>query len=283
MIENCPAVVHIKDLDGKFVRVNKKFEEIVGLPRAAVIGRTVFDVYPPALASSAHERDLDVIRSAKSVTEETVVGKSAARRVFLDIKFPLFDANGAVRATAGIATEITGQKLMEEALVKLANTDVLTGLANRRCFFENLAQEFNRSRRYTRLLTVVVLDLDHFKQINDRHGHASGDIVLKVVAELFLQAMRSTDVVGRIGGEEFAIFMPESGVIEAAEVSERLRGMVASAVIRTAGGEPLQVTVSMGVACMRAEDTNFEDVLERADAALYKAKREGRNRVCLDG
>lgn len=282
MVENCPAVVHIKGLDGKFIQVNKMFEEIVGLPRAAVIGRTVFEIYPPALAGSAHERDLEVIRSAQQMADETVIGQGATRRVFLDVKFPLFDAAGAVRATAGIATEITAQKLMEESLVKLANTDVLTGLANRRCFFENLAQEFNRSRRYAHRLTVIALDLDHFKQINDRHGHASGDIVLKKVAELFVQAMRSTDVVGRIGGEEFAILMPEAGAIEAAEVAERLRCMVAGAVIVSAGGEPLQVTASMGATCMRAADTNYEEVLERADKALYKAKHEGRNRVCFD-
>lgn len=144
-------------VDGKFIQVNKMFEEIVGLPRTAVIGRTVFEIYPPALAGRAYERDLEVIRSAQQIADETVIGQGAARRAFLDVKFPLFDAAGAVRATAGIATEITVQKLMEEALVKLANTDVLTGLGNRRCFFENLAQEFNRSRRYAHRLTVIAL------------------------------------------------------------------------------------------------------------------------------
>ena len=182
LIENCPVVIHVKDLDGRFVHVNKHYEEVVGSPRAAVLGHTVFEVYPPAVAEMAHERDLEVIRSRKPVAEETVIDIGATSRVFLDTKFPLFDAGGAVRGTAGIAIEITEQKRMERALIDLANTDALTGLANRRHFFENFAQEFNRSRRYANPLALMYFDLDHFKEINDHHGHASGDIVLKDVA-----------------------------------------------------------------------------------------------------
>lgn len=282
LIENSPAVIHIKDLDGKFIQVNKKFEEIVGLPRTAVVGRTVFEVYPPTMAKTSNERDLDVIRSAKPVTEETVVEMDLGCRIFLDVKFPLFDANGAVRGTAGIATEITEQKRMEDALVKLAYTDVLTGLPNRRCFFERLAQEFDRGRRYAHPLALLCFDLDHFKAINDLHGHAGGDMVLRNVAGIFLQTLRSTDMAGRLGGEEFAIFMPETGAVEAAEVSERLRCMISDAAMCAPSGEPMQVTTSVGITCTRAEDTHHEMVLARADAALYKAKSEGRNRVCLD-
>lgn len=281
LIENSPLVVHIKDLDGKYVFVNKKYEEVTHLPRTAVLGQTVFEVYSPALASSEHARDVEVIRSAKSIMQENTVDEGAARRVFIDVKFPLFDANGAVRATAGFAAEITEQKCKEEALTKLAGTDALTGLANRRGFFDCLAQEFDRSRRYARSLAVIGLDIDHFKHINDNFGHATGDIVLRQVSELFLQALRSGDVVGRIGGEEFAILMPEAAAAEALEVAERLRGMVANAVLHTTDGKPLKVTVSMGVSCIRPEDQNFEAMLERADLALYQAKHNGRNRVSL--
>lgn len=282
LIENSPAVIHTKSLDGRFVHINKRFEEIVGVSRADVIGRTVFEVFPPAMAVTAHERDLDVIRSAKPMTEETAVATGLSRRVFLDTKFPLFDATGAMRGTAGIAIEITDQKRLEEALINLANTDPLTGLPNRRCFFQNLAKEFDRSYRYARPLSVIGLDLDHFKAINDCHGHAAGDIVLKNTAELVLRSLRTTDMAGRLGGEEFAILMPETGGIMAAEASERLRCMIANSTVHSHGGEPIQVTISIGVTCMRAEDGHPDEMLARADAALYKAKSEGRNRVCID-
>ncbi len=282
LIENCPVVIHVKDLDGRFVHVNKHYEEVVGSPRAAVLGHTVFEVYPPAVAEMAHERDLEVIRSRKPVAEETVIDIGATSRVFLDTKFPLFDAGGAVRGTAGIAIEITEQKRMERALIDLANTDALTGLANRRHFFENFAQEFNRSRRYANPLALMYFDLDHFKEINDHHGHASGDIVLKDVARCVLQTLRNTDLAGRLGGEEFAILMPETGLAEAAEAADRLRRVIADATTYAPDGQPIRITISFGVACLRADDAHCEAILARADAALYKAKSEGRNRVCLD-
>lgn len=282
LIENCPAVIHTKNLDSRFEYINKKFEEIVGASRTDVIGHTVFEVYPSALATIAHGRDLDVIRSAKPMTEETIVEVGLSRRIFLDTKFPLFDANGAVRGTAGIAIEISEQKQLEEALTVLANTDALTGLANRRCFLQNLAREFERSRRHARPFAVIGFDMDHFKTVNDCHGHAGGDIVLKDIAVLVLQTLRGTDLAGRLGGEEFAIFMPETGSVAAAEVSERLRRMVADRIMHSPGGEPIQVTISIGVTCMRAEDKHPDEMLARADAALYKAKSEGRNCVIID-
>ena len=254
LIENCPVVIHVKDLDGRFVHVNKHYEEVVGSPRAAVLGHTVFEVYPPAVAEMAHERDLEVIRSRKPVAEETVIDIGATSRVFLDTKFPLFDAGGAVRGTAGIAIEITEQKRMERALIDLANTDALTGLANRRHFFENFAQEFNRSRRYANPLALMYFDLDHFKEINDHHGHASGDIVLKDVARCVLQTLRNTDLAGRLGGEEFAILMPETGLAEAAEAADRLRRVIADATTYAPDGQPIRITISFGVACLRADD-----------------------------
>ena len=267
LIENCPVVIHVKDLDGRFVHVNKHYEEVVGSPRAAVLGHTVFEVYPPAVAEMAHERDLEVIRSRKPVAEETVIDIGATSRVFLDTKFPLFDAGGAVRGTAGIAIEITEQKRMERALIDLANTDALTGLAN---------------RRYANPLALMYFDLDHFKEINDHHGHASGDIVLKDVARCVLQTLRNTDLAGRLGGEEFAILMPETGLAEAAEAADRLRRVIADATTYAPDGQPIRITISFGVACLRADDAHCEAILARADAALYKAKSEGRNRVCLD-
>lgn len=280
LIENCPAVIHVKDLDGKFLFVNTRYEEVVGTTREDVIGRSVFDVYPAAMAELANKRDLEVIGSVKSITEETVVTKGSAQRVFLDVKFPLFDQDGAVRGTAGIAIEITELKRLQEALTVMANTDVLTGLANRRCFIEKLAHEFSRGQRYANPLAVMCFDLDHFKAINDRHGHAMGDMALKGVAEVFRKALRSLDVAGRLGGEEFAIFMPETDAAEAVEVSERLRDAIAKMDLRTPGGDPLAITVSVGVSCVQGDDADHEAVLARADAALYKAKSEGRNRVC---
>jgi len=165
-----------------------------------------------------------------------------------------------------------------EELRRLATTDVLTGVANRRYFLDRAADEVERSRRYQRPLCAFMLDIDHFKRVNDGHGHPAGDAVLVAVAGECRQALRSQDVFGRVGGEEFAALLPEteSGVAKA--VAERLRARVAATRV-SFGGIDLVVTVSVGVAGLRLEGDSLTELLHRSDAALYRAKEGGRDRV----
>jgi diguanylate cyclase (GGDEF)-like protein len=165
-------------------------------------------------------------------------------------------------------------------LQRIATTDALTGLWNRRHLLERLEAETGRSRRNGRPLCLAILDVDHFKRVNDRHGHPAGDEVLRVLARRIKDAVRLSDVVGRMGGEEFAILMPETDRAQARLVCERLGEMVAREPVRLPSGAGLNVTLSTGIALMAGEEES-DRLISRADSALYDAKAEGRNRVKL--
>jgi diguanylate cyclase (GGDEF)-like protein/PAS domain S-box-containing protein len=174
---------------------------------------------------------------------------------------------------------VSALKQAEEALRSQAATDELTGLANRRSFMAALAAEFQRLQRHPgRLCSVLALDLDHFKRVNDRWGHAAGDAVLRHFAQVVAGLTRAGDVLGRIGGEEFAVLLPDTGPDDAQALGERLRLQVAQATLPF-NGQVLGVTVSIGVAVLDAGDAGAEAALQRADQALYRAKGGGRNRV----
>jgi diguanylate cyclase len=174
------------------------------------------------------------------------------------------------------------QRLQEELEEqrKIAETDPLTQVANRHKFEQRLQEEYSRWRRYRHPLSLVLLDLDHFKQVNDQHGHATGDRVLQEVSRRLVDSVRGADLVARFGGEEFVILMPETNLTDATKAANKIRRTIAASPIETPDG-PIQVTVSMGVAEFEHDDTP-EDVLQRADAALYRAKHKGRNQVCCE-
>ena len=164
-------------------------------------------------------------------------------------------------------------------LDELAHTDSLTGLANRRQFLQLAHAAMARARRSARPLALVVCDIDQFKQVNDRHGHAAGDRAIIHVARCLHESVREIDTVARFGGDEFAILMPDIGAAEAHAVAERLRQRLAGQALVLDDGEALALTLSGGVAELEIDDADVEDVLLRADGRLYLAKRSGRNRV----
>lgn len=165
-------------------------------------------------------------------------------------------------------------KIMEEQAV----TDELTGLYNRRAFAGMGSMEVERARRYQRPLSLILFDIDHFKNVNDTYGHPVGDHVLQVLTRLVKRTTRSTDVVCRFGGEEFIVLMPEAGLEEGRAMAERLRLEISRSTIITAG-DTLPLTVSLGVAELLPEDENVESLIARADRAMYRAKAAGRNQV----
>jgi diguanylate cyclase (GGDEF)-like protein len=161
--------------------------------------------------------------------------------------------------------------------VALSITDALTGLANRRHLFRQLEQEVARAARFRTQVSVVMLDLDHFKHLNDASGHLAGDAVLRQVAEVLRGQVRRVDVVARYGGEEFCLVLPQVGKTDAVEVAEKLRRSIAE---QAFGAWPAgHITASAGVAHLPGDATTLEGLLEAADAALYASKHRGRNRV----
>ncbi|MFE8069430.1 diguanylate cyclase [Marinobacteraceae bacterium S3BR75-40.1] len=167
-----------------------------------------------------------------------------------------------------------------QELARIATTDPLTGLMNRRSFFEVGARELARIQRQDGLSCVVMLDLDHFKQINDTYGHSVGDRVLVSISRIFRQELRASDLAARLGGEEFGLLLPDTSLDQARSLVERVRRQVADNEFAT-GDEVLSLTLSAGIAPCDRNSRGLESVLQQADRALYEAKRNGRNRVAL--
>ncbi|RUQ40250.1 MAG: GGDEF domain-containing protein [Candidatus Competibacteraceae bacterium] len=179
------------------------------------------------------------------------------------------------RSTA-LEREVYERQQAQAQLQELATTDSLTGLRNRRYFMYRAAEEFERARRYRLPLALLMLDADHFKAINDRYGHPIGDQVLQALARRGQELLRDVDLFARIGGEEFAILLPQTDLAAARVVAERLRQRMASTPIVTDQG-PLILTISLGLTGFDATVIDFDALLRRADAALYRAKQNGRN------
>lgn len=175
-------------------------------------------------------------------------------------------------------------KRLEEAnerLAELATYDDLTGVLNRRTILANLDAEFQRSRRYDRALSFFMMDLDDFKSVNDTYGHAAGDSVLNGIVECLRSSLRTTDVLGRYGGEEFCVILPETTILRAVQVAERVRDSVEHSSFNL-DGQSIFLTLSIGVSTLRNPmHTKADDLIKEADSALYEAKRSGKNRVVI--
>lgn len=165
-----------------------------------------------------------------------------------------------------------------EEIYRLVTTDGLTGLCNRRAFNESLAREVGRSARYGRPLSVVMLDIDHFKSINDSYGHLAGDAALRQLGAVLRANLRREDIVGRLGGEEFSVILPEIDLAGARLVADKVRRLVASQGFQYEGAA-MKLTVSAGVVAREAHEHDPEELMRRGDALLYAAKRGGRNRT----
>ncbi|TIH15677.1 diguanylate cyclase [Marinifilum sp. JC120] len=178
----------------------------------------------------------------------------------------------------GTFRDVTERKEAEDKLRKLATTDSLTGLSNRRFFMESAEDALERTRRYGRELSLLMIDIDYFKTVNDMHGHDAGDDVLKALSGTGLKILRNIDVFGRIGGEEFSVLLPDTGLEGATLVAERLRSEIESTAMNTRSGV-LNITVSIGVATFNKDTNTLEHLLKAADIGLYAAKEAGRNQV----
>lgn len=188
---------------------------------------------------------------------------------------------GQVLVISGICLWMIHNQRLHGELEQLSITDPLTQLLNRRGFQDKAVAEFQRGKRYNNYFSLMLVDIDHFKSINDTHGHASGDLILKQFADKLTASLRKTDYVARWGGEEFVILLPEDQPADVLNVAEKLRMNINQGEFFTADEQPLDVTASIGLGILTYDDNTVEVVLQRADEALYQAKSAGRNRVKL--
>jgi diguanylate cyclase (GGDEF)-like protein/PAS domain S-box-containing protein len=240
------------------------------------------DFIYPADRERAWRSISDVLEGRSDIhkLEYRMLHKDGSIRWILDqAKVMKISIEGRPQRMCGTHTDITERKNLELELEKNAKTDFLTGLVNRRHFMDLANKEHQRAIRFGNPLSILMVDIDNFKRINDTYGHKSGDDVLKMFSDLCRSAFREIDIVGRIGGEEFAVVLPEATSHQAIEAAERLRAKVANSKTPLAQNLAIEFTVSIGVVSLSPEFDSLDVMLSHADKALYKAKNTGRNRV----
>lgn len=281
-LDRIPTYIYMKDQQRRYVYANRATLELFKCSEEELQGSVDARFFPPETVAQLHDIDTRILEHGEDTAERVVSrGEDGSKRVYWEIKTPIYanESKSRIWGLCGISTDITELEELKERLEQQASQDYLTGLSNRRHFMEQGHVELDRAQRYGTPLSLLMLDIDHFKDINDSHGHKAGDIVLQNLGEIMRKTLRTVDVIGRMGGEEFAVLLPETGPQRAAEVAERLREEVARADVVPETGMPLHFTVSIGVAALAGKDVNLDMLLNEADSALYQAKEGGRNRV----
>ncbi|HEX8989881.1 MAG TPA: diguanylate cyclase [Rhodocyclaceae bacterium] len=279
IFDSMPGILWVVDSEGNYRRWNSDLNRLIGLSDHEIYGRNSL------LAVSEEDRPHAARRLAEALEHgyaEAIVHVKTCQhgvRAYLTAR-RRFEFGGATYI-AGIALDTTEQLATIAALQQEARTDALTRVANRSYFLERGNDEFLRCRRYGHSLSIWMLDLDHFKRVNDSHGHQAGDAVLRAFVSTCREVIRDWDTIGRMGGEEFAVLLPETDSTQATLVGERLRQAVRSTAVEVAPGASVSVTVSVGIASVREGDDDVYAVLARADDALYRAKGTGRDKVCV--
>ncbi len=275
-LDNIPAPIFAKDAQGRYTSCNQAFVDYLGLPRERILGKSVHDVAPAHLADIYERADQQLLASGgKQVYEAQVKWADGSQREVIFYKAVFRDRHGHVAGQAGAIFDITDRKQLEHGLRELAQTDSLTGLLNRRSFIERASTALAQARSLGTPLAVLLFDIDHFKQINDTHGHAAGDAVLCHLARLTREQLQGDALFARIGGDEFAVLL--TGATEARTVASRLPAWVSMQPL-TFEQRPLFCEISLGAAVVIAADHDIDSALRQADTALYEAKRLGRGR-----
>ncbi|MGC9456678.1 MAG: diguanylate cyclase [Halothiobacillaceae bacterium] len=284
LLESAGDGIYGVDSAGRCTFINPAALRMLGFDRAEVIGRdqhALFHYRREDGAAYPHEdcpihKTLQDHRAREG--EESFIRKDGSILPIHLRVAPLKDAGRCVGAVV-VFQDVTERRMLEARLREMATTDALTGLANRRALLERLEAECLRVNRSQRTASLLMFDLDHFKRINDTHGHAVGDRVLVRFAELLKSNRRRTDLAARMGGEEFVLLMPDTPLDRAGELASRLRTEVLQSPLKNDSGDPVDWTVSIGGTAIRPDDGDVDKVLLRADQALYRAKDGGRNRV----
>ena len=295
-----PEPFFIYDENGRYVEILGGSDRDKYHDARHLVGKTLDEIFDPKTARRFLVKIRSAIRTGKVVsfvypiTPEAVadyqgrLGPQGEQWFEAHIS-PVRVEPGETPLAVWMAFNITGhkkalasEKRLEKKLIKLALADPLTGLLNRRGVFEKsrlLLEKVNTGE--VAEVAVVIADIDRFKSINDNYGHPAGDLVLRALARELIHSLRSGDIIGRIGGEEFAILLPGCPLALAQSIAERLRERLAANLV-LAGSQKIAFTVSLGLSLYKKGEMDFEAAVRRADAALYQAKQTGRNKVCTE-
>jgi len=281
IFEALPLPYQSLNRDGCIIDINKAGLDMLGYEAEEVLGRSFGDFLP----AEDWRQFLDVfpqfVKTGQLPDFQLHMLNKQQQAIVVELNGRIsVDLSGEFKQTHSIMQNITERKATENKLKMLATTDPLTGLGNRRAFFEQSGRDCRRCIRYQHPFSCMMLDIDHFKSINDTFGHDVGDEVLKMVADIMKKSLRDVDVLGRLGGEEFAVAMPETDLNGAAVIAERIRLAIDLFQLDTDAGV-IDTKISIGVTTLGGDIRSVEAMLKQADTLLYKAKQNGRNRVEL--
>ncbi len=279
------SLIVARDRESRITLINHKGCEILKYSEKELLGKDWIEVVVPQEQRSLDKANFQqlvagTLLPAARPVDVQVQDRNGMMHILSWTSNVLHDSDGHIIGILSSGTEVTERRQLEAELKILATTDSLTGLNNRRHLLESGSRIMEAYRRYRRPLALLMLDIDHFKKINDTYGHAAGDLVLIQLADVLRSVLRAADLCGRFGGEEFVCLLPETSVAEALVLAERLRGKLAEQAVFSEAGE-IFFTVSIGVSVAMPEDISIDRLIHRADMALYEAKRTGRNRICL--
>lgn len=278
LFDSLQDVYYRTNAQGVVQHVGPGVRRVLGYEPHEIEGRTAESYYP-------HSSDRDAFKAA--IMEHGEVSDFPGQMVrrdgtVIDISISshaLYDHAGNFAGVEGIYRDVTQRKNLERELQRLATTDMLTGIANRRAFLETAESAYAHSCHSGEPLTLLMLDLDHFKAINDRYGHLEGDRALVAFAQAVKSQLRASDAVGRLGGEEFGVLLPLTTLAEGLEAAHRILQGVRALQLNDDTGQAYRITTSLGVGAFRQSDRSLRDMLDRADQALYLAKHRGRDQI----
>ncbi len=280
LLDLLPIPIFYKDRSGAYLGCNKAFENFIKLSRDELIGKTSHELFPEKLADIYSEKDEELFNEPGiQVYDGEVVSYDNEMYIARFHKSTFTGKGGEVTGLIGAVFDITREVRQERYLEQLASYDTLTGLYNRRRGMAMVDMEISRSRHKDLSLSIIMMDVDYFKKINDIYGHIYGDEVLKRVSQIVKDNLREQDIVFRYGGEEFICCLPEAGREEALLVAEGIRESIASTFINQDGDTDRHITASFGISVFPGDGEGLGQLINRADHAMYRIKKNGRNGI----
>ncbi len=278
-VDSSLAAIVISDRQGVIQYVNQSFVDITGYSEAEALGHKTNLLKSGVTSSEVYKELWDTLLSNKNWTGQLLNKKKDGTLFWEHIRISQVTGNKDDGHYVAVMEDVTELRNLMEALNHLATTDPLTAVANRRFFMDEANKELQRATRYQKNMALLAIDIDHFKQINDHYGHGAGDLVLKQFASQCAAQIRQQDILGRIGGEEFSVLLPEVDLAGAMIVAQRIIQAISTLEIPLSDTETVKITCSIGVATRHETDDQLELIISRADVALYQAKNAGRNCV----
>jgi diguanylate cyclase (GGDEF)-like protein/PAS domain S-box-containing protein len=280
LIEAIPMPMYVKDVDGVFIECNERFCKLIGLKREEIIGNKQYSFFDKEAIKKIKRTEMELLKNGGHKEFELQLKDASGKTKAFAFYKETFTTGDDIAGLICIMVDITTKNLLEEQLRKAndilreqAIRDGLTGLYNHKKSLEMLEAEIKRAKRYNNVLSVLMLDIDYFKKVNDQYGHQTGDDVLVIVSEIIQGNIRETDIAGRYGGEEFLIIFPHTNFEEAFNTAKRINKALKEHKFK----EGFKLTISGGLSEWQGE--NAAQLIHKADKLLYKAKNGGRDRI----